>query len=197
MGKFTLSATIFAVPLLLLLQTIFLAGIAMTVSSASVLFRDLRDIVTNLLQLGFFMTPILYLVDNIQSRLLRALLRVNPMTPFVVAYQDIFFFGRLPNLYDSVLMVFYAAASLFMGLRFWPMTSSRYCEGLRAIRVAASSSSSIRPCLAAFWATSLAQGFVDVLTSSSWMVETSSSGSSFFAVADGGTVPVTSLAQAR
>ena len=115
LGKFTISATMLLAPVLMLLQTIFVAGIAMTVSSAAVLFRDLRDIVANFLQLGFFVTPILYLIDGIHSRALRAMLRVNPMTPFVVAYQDIFFFGRLPNVSDSVLMVAYAAASLFMG----------------------------------------------------------------------------------
>ena len=115
MGKFTLTWTILLAPVLMLLQTMFVAGIAMTVSSASVLFRDLRDIVANLLQLGFFVTPIIYLIDNIQSRALRAMLRVNPMTPFVVAYQDVFFFGRLPNLSDSVLIVAYAFGSLTMG----------------------------------------------------------------------------------
>ena len=115
MGKFTITWTILLAPLLMLLQTFFVAGIAMTVSSASVLFRDLRDIIANLMQLGFFMTPIIYLVDSIQSRVLRALLRINPMTPFVVAYQDIFFFGRLPNLSDAVLIVTYAGMSLLMG----------------------------------------------------------------------------------
>jgi lipopolysaccharide transport system permease protein len=115
MGKFTLTWTILLAPLLMLLQTMFVAGIAMTVSSASVLFRDLRDIVANLMQLGFFVTPVIYLIDNIQSRALRAMLRVNPMTPFVVAYQDVFFFGRLPNLSDSILIVFYAFASMTMG----------------------------------------------------------------------------------
>ena len=115
LGKFTISATIALAPVLMLLQAIFVAGIAMTVSSASVLFRDLRDIVANLLQLGFFVTPILYLIDNIQSRVLRALLRVNPMTPFVVAYQDIFFFGRVPKPSDIVLILAYATASMVMG----------------------------------------------------------------------------------
>jgi lipopolysaccharide transport system permease protein len=115
LGKFTISWTILLAPLLMLAQTLFVAGIAMTVSSASVLFRDLRDIIANLMQLGFFITPIIYLIDNIQSRALRALLRVNPMTPFVVAYQDIFFFGRLPNVSDVVLIVAYAGTSLLMG----------------------------------------------------------------------------------
>ena len=115
MGKFTLTWTILLAPVLMLLQTMFVAGIAMTVSSASVLFRDLRDIVANLMQLGFFVTPVIYLIDNIQSRGLRAMLRVNPMTPFVVAYQDVFFFGRLPNLSDTVLILFYAFGSLMLG----------------------------------------------------------------------------------
>jgi lipopolysaccharide transport system permease protein len=115
LGKITLSATMLLAPVLMLLQTMFVAGIAMTVSSASVLFRDLRDIVANMMQLGFFVTPVIYLIDNVQSRPLRALLRMNPMTPFVVAYQDIFFFGRLPNLSDAVLILAYAFGSLFLG----------------------------------------------------------------------------------
>lgn len=115
LGRFTIHGTILLAPLIMLLQALFVAGISMIVSSASVLFRDLRDIVANLLQLGFFMTPILYLIENIPSRPLRAVLRVNPMTPFVVAYQDIFFFGRLPNLSDTVLMVLYAGVSLYLG----------------------------------------------------------------------------------
>jgi lipopolysaccharide transport system permease protein len=115
LGKFQLSWTIFLAPVLMLLQTLFVAGLAMIVSSASVLFRDLRDIVANLLQIGFFVTPILYLVDHITSRGLRAMLRVNPMTPFVVSYQDVLFFGRLPNVSDTVLMVVYAGVSLYLG----------------------------------------------------------------------------------
>jgi lipopolysaccharide transport system permease protein len=114
-GQFHISATILLVPVLMLVQTIFVAGIALIVSSASVLFRVLRDIITNLMQLGFFVTPIIYLIDNVQSRPLRALLRMNPMTPFVVSYQDVLFFGRLPNLSDTILMLAYAAASLTAG----------------------------------------------------------------------------------
>ena len=115
LGKFTVGMTILLAPVLMLLQTVFVAGIALTVSSASVLFRDLRDIVSNLMQIGFFVTPIIYLIDRVPSRWLRALLRVNPMTPFVVAYQDIFFFGRVPNAGDIVLIFVYACGSLMLG----------------------------------------------------------------------------------
>ncbi len=114
-GDLVMRPTMLLVPALMLLQTFFVAGIAMTVASASVLFRDLRDIITNLMTLGFFLTPILYTIDRIDSRWLRALLRLNPMTPFVVSYQDVLFFGRLPALSDSFLMVAYALVSAALG----------------------------------------------------------------------------------
>ena len=115
-GKVTITIYILLLPLLMLVQSIFVAGIAMTVSSASVLFRDLRDLMTNLIQLGFFITPIIYVIERIESRPLRALLRLNPMTSFVLAYQDVVFYGHPPGLADSLLMVVYAAASLAIGI---------------------------------------------------------------------------------
>jgi len=108
-------ATIALLPFLVLLQTIFVAGMAMSIASISVLFRDLRDIITNLMQLGFFITPIIYLIDNIANRPLRALLRLNPMTPFIVSYQDILFFGHVPGFADALLMIAYAFLSITSG----------------------------------------------------------------------------------
>src|SRR5436305_9592131 len=51
-GDIAMHATLALVPFVILLQTFFVAGIAMSVASASVLFRDLRDILTNIIQLG-------------------------------------------------------------------------------------------------------------------------------------------------
>jgi len=115
-GDIVIRWTMLLVPLLVVVQTFFVAGISLIVASASVLFRDLRDIVTNLMQLGFFLTPIIYLIDRIDSRVLRALLRINPMTPFVVSYQDVVFFGHLPGVADTLLMIAYAVASTAAGL---------------------------------------------------------------------------------
>jgi ABC-type polysaccharide/polyol phosphate export permease len=128
--EFTMTTTILLVPVLMLLETLFVAGIAMAVSSASVLFRDLRDIITNLMQLGFFVTPILYLIDNVNSRSLRALLRLNPLTPFVVAYQDVLYFGRLPRMSDAFLIVAYALASLALGFTIFERLRDTLAEAI-------------------------------------------------------------------
>jgi ABC-type polysaccharide/polyol phosphate export permease len=115
-GDIAMSPTMLLAIPLMALQTFFVAGIAMTVASAAVLFRDLRDIIMNLLTLGFFLTPILYTIDRIDKRWVRALLRINPMTPYVVSYQDVFFFGRLPSFSDTFLMVAFALASVALGM---------------------------------------------------------------------------------
>jgi len=114
-GQASIHATLLLLPLLMAIQAIFVAGIAVTVSSAAVLFRDLRDIITNLLQLGFFITPIIYAIEKIESRPLRALLRLNPMTSFVVAYQDVVFYGKLPAWSDTFLVIAYSLASAGLG----------------------------------------------------------------------------------
>src|SRR5437867_4701728 len=116
LGLATIPITALLVPFLMILQTIFVAGIVMCVASASLLLRDLRDIIANLMQLGFFVTPIIYLIDHVPSHLLRALLRLNPMTPFVVSYQDVLFFGHLPGLSDTLLMLAYALAAIVFGI---------------------------------------------------------------------------------
>ncbi len=113
-------------PLIMIVQMIFVAGVALAVSSTAVLFRDLKDIIANLLNLGFFLTPIIY---SMQSGLIcgdpcppgtitktGALLRLNPMTPFVIAFQDVFFFSRVPLLIDVLLMIGYALVSAWIGL---------------------------------------------------------------------------------
>jgi ABC-type polysaccharide/polyol phosphate export permease len=50
------------------------------------------------LQLLFFMAPILYSLGDIPWRPLRAAILINPITPFTVAYQRLLFFGDLPGL---------------------------------------------------------------------------------------------------
>ncbi|HVT02620.1 MAG TPA: ABC transporter permease [Thermoanaerobaculia bacterium] len=114
-GKAPLTMVILLTPVLLFLQAVFVAGFAFMISSAAVLFRDLRDLVANLLQLGFFLTPIIYLFGGVKSAPIRGALWLNPMTAFVTAFQDIYFFGRSPSALDFFLMIFWATLSFSLG----------------------------------------------------------------------------------
>jgi lipopolysaccharide transport system permease protein len=103
-------------PVIMLLQALFVAGVALAISSTAVLFRDLRDIVANLLNLGFFLTPILYALDGpFIKPLLANLLILNPMTSYVVAYQDVFFRAEWPATTMIFLMIGWSLLALSLG----------------------------------------------------------------------------------
>ena len=96
-------------PLVVALHLPFLSGMALALAGLAVHFKDVRDLVANLLTLAFFLTPILYSIDAVPQRSLRALIEWNPATPFVRAYQDVLFHGRVP---EPMVWVGMAAAAV-------------------------------------------------------------------------------------
>ena len=57
-------------------------------------FRDIRDILANLLTLWFFATPIIYPYSSTApARSRKRLLNLNPFTHLAISYQEILFFA--------------------------------------------------------------------------------------------------------
>ena len=65
-------------------------GLALLVSALTVHFRDVRDLLANLLTLWFFATPIIYPMTQAPQQV-RRLLSLNPFTHLAIAYQDVLF----------------------------------------------------------------------------------------------------------
>jgi ABC-type polysaccharide/polyol phosphate export permease len=80
-------------PLVVLIQLIFTAGLALGLAALTVHFRDIRDILTNVLMLWFFTTPIIYFYDQVEVRPYKALFNLNPFTHLAISYQEILFFN--------------------------------------------------------------------------------------------------------
>lgn len=91
------SPLILLTPVVFLLQLLFVLGATYLVSAMNVTFRDLQHIVTNLLTLGFFLTPIIYPLSAIPKEFRDPSLYLNPMSAFVCAYQDLLYYQRLPD----------------------------------------------------------------------------------------------------
>jgi ABC-type polysaccharide/polyol phosphate export permease len=83
-------------PAVVLLELFLLAGLALALAALHAHFRDVRDILANLLTLLFFLTPILYPLDALPAGWVRRALAANPFTPFTLAYQQLLFSGELP-----------------------------------------------------------------------------------------------------
>lgn len=84
-------------PAVVALELPLVAGGALGLAALQVHFKDVKDILANLLTLLFFLTPILYPLDAFDLPALFWIVRVSPMTPFVLAYQELLFAGRFPG----------------------------------------------------------------------------------------------------
>ncbi len=90
--------SVLLLPAAVVLQLPFTAGLALALAALNVHFKDVRDLLANLLTLVFFLTPILYPLTTIAGvRPLQLLVAANPLTPFVRLYQELLFFGRVPG----------------------------------------------------------------------------------------------------
>jgi ABC-type polysaccharide/polyol phosphate export permease len=81
---------IFWFPVVMLTQLILTTGLAFIVSALTVHFRDLKDILGNLMTFWFFATPIIYPWQSVLG--LKKWLDLNPFTHLAVSYQEILFY---------------------------------------------------------------------------------------------------------
>ncbi len=85
-------------PLVALLQLPLVVGLALGFAALNAHFKDVKDILANLLTLLFFMTPILYTLKVLEPMpVVHWVVAHNPITPFIRAYQETIFYGRLPG----------------------------------------------------------------------------------------------------
>lgn len=85
-------------PAIIALELPVIGGFAMGFAALSVHFKDIRDIVNNLVLLWFYLTPIIYPLEWIQFPVLhRVVAWLNPFTPFTRSYQDVLFHGSVPS----------------------------------------------------------------------------------------------------
>ena len=104
-------------PAIVALEIPLVAGLALGLATLQAHFKDVRDILGNLLTLLFFLTPIIYPLEAVSYKPLWWLVRLNPFTPFTLAYQQALFGGIWPSLNLWLQMV--AVALVGWGLGAW------------------------------------------------------------------------------
>ncbi|PZD96381.1 ABC transporter permease [Paenibacillus sambharensis] len=92
-------------PLVLLVETIFILSISLIFSALYVRFRDLEHIVSILVMVWFYLTPIVFPIDIFPAKVEEAM-HYNPMVPIINSFRDVLLYGRAPE-WSSLL---YSAA---------------------------------------------------------------------------------------
>jgi lipopolysaccharide transport system permease protein len=83
-------------PVLLVITLVLSIGIGLVLGVVNVFVRDVGQVVPVVLQILFWLTPIVYTIDIIPASL-RRWLEFNPMYPLVSSYQAVLVFDRAPD----------------------------------------------------------------------------------------------------
>ena len=110
-------------PLAVAIQLILTTALALLLSSLTVHFRDIRDILSNLLTFWFFATPIIYpyfMFTDADGKIAwqGQLLKLNPFTHLAITYQEILFFNG-PVGHLKLLLLLGAISVVFFFLCYW------------------------------------------------------------------------------
>jgi len=117
-----------AFPLIVLTQLVFTMAVVYVLSAVNVTFRDLQHIVTNLLTMWFFLTPVLYQMSTIPERFQKWVLLVNPMAVLITSYQAVFYEHRLPAAMPLLALLVASTALLWAASRLFEARREDFAE---------------------------------------------------------------------
>lgn len=103
-------------PILLLFQVAFTIGIAWVLSSVSVLYRDLTQVIGMVMVLLMFASPIAYTLDMVPDHL-RWVITLNPLAYLIEAYRATLLSREWPNLWGMCAFAALAIVFLLSGYR--------------------------------------------------------------------------------
>lgn len=117
-------------PLIVLVQVLFVSGLSMMLSMANLFFRDVKYIMTFVLQLWFFATNIVYPITFEQRPHLQWITYLNPMIPLLNAYRDCLqgwgmIHGSFAGLASALAV---SLISFFVGWRIFHKASFKFAE---------------------------------------------------------------------
>jgi lipopolysaccharide transport system permease protein len=89
--------SLLVLPVPIAIQYLFTLGLTIVLSMLTVRYRDLQQLLANLLTLWFFLTPVLYPTAMVPDRF-QAFLMLNPMAVLVASFQDTLYGAQMPSL---------------------------------------------------------------------------------------------------
>ena len=123
---------------LVVLLSAFVLGIALVLSVVNVYFRDTQHLFAILLQVLFYLAPIVYPISYVPDTAtilgitipLGDIYRLNPMERFSEAFRDTLYDGTMPNLGTMLFVVGSALVSIVIGHFVFRRLEGRLAEEL-------------------------------------------------------------------
>lgn len=114
-------------PIIIFAEYILAISIAMVASAVTVYLRDMEHILAILTMAWQFLTPVMYSIDMVPQKM-RPVFNMNPMTPIIVAYRDIFYYKKAPEVGTLLHGFILSVIMLFFGCLIFEKLKKHFAE---------------------------------------------------------------------
>jgi ABC-2 type transport system permease protein len=87
---------LYLLPIIIFIQFFLVVGMTLLISALNVFFRDLQHLITIIMMVWFFGTPIIYPLSMVPERF-QFIIKINPMTIYAAYYRNIFYYVKYPE----------------------------------------------------------------------------------------------------
>jgi lipopolysaccharide transport system permease protein len=122
-----LSPNILLFPFIYVIYFVLVYGMSLALAALYVYYRDLNQIWEVLLQLGFFLAPVVYPLTTVPAEYLNIYM-LNPVTNIMQIYRDILLYAQTPSLASIVFAMISATISLAAGAAIFKRLERRFAE---------------------------------------------------------------------
>jgi lipopolysaccharide transport system permease protein len=116
-------------PAIILMEFLLIFSVSLLLASLNLKYRDFSQIWEIALQLGFFVSPIVYDESIVPPRY-SFLYSLNPITRLIEATRALFFQHQLPNNFDLLVIFSFTALFLVVGLSVFSYLQTKFAEEL-------------------------------------------------------------------
>ena len=108
-------------------QTLFVLGLTLLASALDVYYKDVKHILEVMLNLWFWLTPIIWPLYLVPEKL-QDYVYLNPFTAFVQAYRDIILHNKFPNPLILTILVVTGILVFLLGALVFQKKQRRFAE---------------------------------------------------------------------
>ena len=116
-------------PIIFIIEYILALGVTFIASAVTVYFRDLEHILGIVSMAWMYMTPIMYSVEIVPEDLM-PIFMLNPMTSVIVAYRDVLYYGRIPDMTTLLQAFTLGLVVLLIGIMTFIKLKKHFAEEL-------------------------------------------------------------------
>ena len=121
--------TSLALPLIVVLQVVFILGLSYFMAVIGTYLPDLGEVMRPVIRGTFFLTPIIWTPDRLPESI-RWVVDYNPLAYLVIAYREAVLFGNLPGTLSTVYFTLFSVALFIAGFALFNRLKGGFADRL-------------------------------------------------------------------